>query len=73
MEGGLDCPQSLMSKSTSRTFRAWEENQERLEFADRLGFNVSELINEVLRENLQAHMERKVERLRKAMSAPASK
>lgn len=62
-----------MKRFASRTFRPWEENQERLEFADRLGFNVSELINEVLRENLQAHMEKKVERLRKAMSAPASK
>lgn len=60
-----------MKKLSPRTFRPWEENQDRLEFADKLGFNVSELINEVLAENLQSHMERKVEKLRKALHAPA--
>lgn len=54
-----------------RNFRPWPENQERLEFAKKLGFNLSELINEVLRDNLQPHMEKKVEKLRKALSAPA--
>jgi hypothetical protein len=62
-----------MKKLSPRTFRPWEENQERLEFADKLGFNVSELINEVLRDNLQEHMTKKVETLRKALSTPAKK
>lgn len=58
-------------KTKHRTFRPWDGNQERLEFADRLGFNISELINEVLKENLEQHMKTKVEKLRKALSAPA--
>lgn len=60
-----------MQKSSPRTFRAWPENQERLEFAEKLGFNLSELINEVIKENLDQHMKSKVEKLRKALSAPA--
>ncbi len=56
-----------------RSFRPTSDNQQRLEFADKLGFNVSELINEVLKENLDQHMKTKVEKLRKALSAPAGK
>lgn len=37
-------------KTQFRSFRAWPENQERLEFAEKVGLNVSELINEILRE-----------------------
>lgn len=61
----------MSSKYPQRTFRPWEENQERLEFADKLGFNISELINEVLKENLQKHMTTKVDRLKKALGTPA--
>ena len=64
-------PVAMQKVYPKRTFRPWEENQERLEFADKLGFNVSELINEVLKENLQSHMTSKVEKLRKALSPPA--
>ena len=60
-------------KRSQRNFRPWPANQERLEFADKLGFNVSELINEVLKDNLEQHMKTKVEKLRKALSAPAGK
>jgi hypothetical protein len=59
-----------MKKMPSRTFRPWEENQERLELADRIGFNVSELINEVLRDNLSKHMKKKTEKMRQALSLP---
>lgn len=60
-------------KYPNRSFRPSQDNQQRLEFADKLGFNISELINEVLRENLDHHMKTKVEKLRKALSAPAGK
>lgn len=60
-----------MKQLKARSFRAWQENRDRLEFAEKLGFNVSELINEVLREHLQTHMQAKVEKLRKALSVPA--
>jgi hypothetical protein len=61
-----------MSEKTmrSRTFRAWPENQERLEFAERVGVNVSELINEILRDNLRPRLERKVKAIREAVAAP---
>ncbi len=53
-----------------RTFRPWEANQRRLELADRLGFNVSELINEVLDRNLPRHLEDKTKELREALALP---
>lgn len=59
-----------MKKNSPRTFRVWEENQERLELADRIGFNVSELINEVLRDHLSQHMKAKTEKMRQALSVP---
>lgn len=59
-----------MKKMPSRTFRPSVENQERLEMADRVGFNVSELINEVLRDHLPKHMSSKVEKMRQALSVP---
>lgn len=68
---GVTLSPVAMKRYSQRTFRPWEENRERLEFADKLGFNVSELINEVLKENLQTHMSSKVEKLRKALSTPA--
>lgn len=57
-------------KATSRTFRMWKENQERLELADKIGLNVSELINEVLREHLPKHMRTKADKIRQALSVP---
>ncbi len=60
-----------MKKHTHRTFRPWEENQERLELADKIGFNVSELINEILRDHLNQHMTKKTEQMRKALAVPS--
>lgn len=54
----------------SRSFRPWESNQKRLEMADKLGFNVSELINEVLDKNLPRVMEDKSIALREALAQP---
>ena len=59
-----------MKKPLSRTFRPWEQNQERLELADKIGLNVSELINEVLREHLSKHMQTKAEKIRQALAVP---
>ncbi|MCU0783727.1 MAG: hypothetical protein MUF81_06695 [Verrucomicrobia bacterium] len=55
----------------ARTFRPWPTNQERLELAERLGLNVSELINEVLEKNVARHLEDKAKRIREALGAPA--
>ncbi len=55
-----------------RAFRPWPENEERLEFADKLGLNVSELINEILKESkaLKEKLERRQAELRKFVAAP---
>lgn len=52
------------------SFRAWAENQERLEFAEKIGVNISELINEILRDNLKPRLEKKTKQLREALTAP---
>ena len=60
----------MSDKPTPRTFKAWPENQERLAFADKLGLNVSEVINEVLEKHLKVHLETKTKKLREALSVP---
>jgi len=60
----------MKENATAVGFRAWPENQERLEFARRVGLNPSELINEVLKENLKKHLEAKVKKVREALSVP---
>lgn len=58
-----------MKTYAQRTFRPWKENQQRLEQVDRIGLNVSEVINEVLDEHLERHLERKVEKMRQALAS----
>jgi len=60
----------MAKKRRFRSFVPWPENQERLEFADNIGLNVSELINEVLEKSLKATMETKAKKLREALSVP---
>ena len=59
-----------MDKKLFRSFRPWAKNQERLALADRLGINVSELINEVLDRHLKEHLDGKTKELREALSVP---
>lgn len=59
------------SKKLQRNFKPWEDNQERLVFAEeKLGFSAPELINEVLQQHLKAHIETKAKKLREALSVP---
>ena len=60
----------MEKKSTTRTFRPWSTNQERLEIADKIGLNVSELINEVLDKHLKPEMARKAVKIREALALP---
>lgn len=53
-----------------RSFRPTPENQERLEFAERLDLNVSELINEALQRSAKEIIEKKAKKLREALSVP---
>ena len=60
-----------MKAIKGRTFRPWPENQERLEFADKIGVNVSELINEVLKKHLDPHLETKAKKILEAITSRA--
>ena len=42
-----------------RTFRPWPENQREFAFAEKLKFNVSELLNEIVAKHLRRHVEHK--------------
>lgn len=53
-----------------RTFKQWPENQERLEVADEMGINVSEVINEALARVGREIIEAKRKKLREALSVP---
>ncbi len=46
-------------KTRTKTFQPWPENAQRLEVASRIGINVSELINEILKDNIDQALERK--------------
>jgi hypothetical protein len=54
----------------NRTFRPWPKNQERLVLADKLGINVSELINEALETAGKKIIEAKTKQLREALDVP---
>ena len=60
----------MQTKLVPRTFRPWPTNQERLELADKIGLNVSELINEVLDKHLKPEMESKANKIREALALP---
>lgn len=62
----------MKDRPYGRTFRPWPENQERLEFAEKVGLNVSEIINEILRDSLKARLEKKVKQIRETVAAPAA-
>ena len=57
-------------KPTPRGFKAWPENEERLEFAANIGLNVSEVINEVLAKYLKPTLEAKTRKMREQLAAP---
>lgn len=59
-----------MSKSLQVNFRPWPDNRERREFATELGVNISELMNEILRDTLKPRLEKKVKQIREAVAAP---
>lgn len=60
----------MEKRSNAWGFRARPENQERLEFAEKIGINVSELINELLKDYLKPRLEKKVKAVREAVAAP---
>ena len=65
-----------MSKATrpTRSFNPWPENQERLEYAQKIGLEVSQIVNELLKEHLRPYLTKvkqsKAKELREALDAP---
>ncbi len=53
-----------------RSFKAWPENEERLEFAGKIGLNVSEVINESLSKVLKVTIDTKAKKVHEALAAP---
>ncbi len=53
-----------------RGFRATPENEERLQYAEKLGLNLSEIVNEILADHLRDHLSKKTAKLREALTAP---
>jgi hypothetical protein len=46
-------------KRNQRNFRLWPENEKRLEVAAKNGLNVSEMLNELIRDNFKQYVEKK--------------
>jgi hypothetical protein len=61
----------MEKRATQRNFRPWPDVQERLEVAEDLGLNVSQLINEVLERYLSEHLQAKAKRIRTTLEAPS--
>ena len=53
-----------------RSFRPSAKNQERLEFAEKLEINVTDVINEALEKYGRTIIEGKVKKLREALNVP---
>lgn len=64
----------MSEKMKPSTFRAWPENQERLEYAQKLGLEVSQIVNELLKEHLRPYLTKvkatKAKELRETLDAP---
>jgi hypothetical protein len=59
-------------KTTQRNFRPWPENQKRLELAQSLGLNVSELLNEAFAAKFDDLLKIRKNKLQAALSAVGS-
>lgn len=44
-----------------RNFRVWPENEKRLDVAAKNGLNVSEMLNELIRDNFKQYVEKKAQ------------
>ncbi len=58
---------TLDKKVAQRNFRPSRKNQQLIAIAERLGFNVSEIINEVLESGLESAMKKKTNALQKEL------
>jgi len=59
----------MPKKANTRSFKPWEENRKRLEVAAESGLNVSEMINEFIRDNFKPYIEQKAKKLTQLASS----
>ncbi len=59
-------------KRAQRNFRPWPENEKRLETAAQHGVNVSEMINELIRDNFRPYFEKKAKQYSQLASNASS-
>jgi len=58
------------AKKVQRNFKPWDDNQERLVYAEKIGVNPGDVINESLRRVARKVIEDKAKQLREALSVP---
>ena len=57
----------MSSKHKTRTFRPWPENMKRLELAEQIGLNVSELLNEAVDTTFDTLLKKKSAKIQQAL------
>ncbi len=57
-----------MRKYAFRGFRPSRENEKRLQLAQRLGLNLSEVVNESLELHFESYLNRKAEKIKAALA-----
>lgn len=60
----------MATAKAPRGFRPWKATQDRLTFAEEIGLNVSELINEVLDKHLENEIKDKARKIRERLKVP---
>ena len=60
----------MIQAAKTRGFRPRAENVERLEYAEKIGLSVSEVINDVLAKHLKDYLSEKTGQIRTALKAP---
>lgn len=63
-----------VKKNSTRGFRPKGKTRERLEYAEKLGLNISELVNNILEDHLRDYLSKEIKdrqaALREALNAP---
>lgn len=57
-------------KTVPRTFRAWPENEDQLEFAKSVGLDLSDVVNKCLSKYLKPTLEAETKKMRETLAAP---
>jgi hypothetical protein len=62
---------SMTKQKAPRSFRPWQENEERLQYAEKLGFELNTFLNELVKaDEAKQFLERIKEERAKVLAAP---